>query len=173
MPNKIVPIVHSVQRRIKASYGALYSKRTNFVLTSMNARGNMLILGARDSFVNRVVEYTDNKLNYHLVDKHKPDIEKPNFTYSYSDLNESIPFFNNYFDCIIADQLIEHLSRPDSLIREIKRVGKKDCTVVIGSENLAAWHNIIALIFGLHPFSDHYSEYIRIGNPLSIHNKKL
>ena len=173
MSNKIVQIVHSAYRGIKTSYSALYRRRTDFVLSSINAQENILILGARDSFVNRVVEYTGNKLNYYLVDKQKPNIEKSNFIYDYSDLNEGIPYSNSHFDCIIADQLIEHLSRPDSLIREIKRVGKKDCIVIIGSENLAAWHNIFALILGFHPFSDHYSERIRIGNPLSIHHNEL
>lgn len=173
MGNKMISAIHSAYSRIKASYGDLYTNRTNFVLSSIKSLENLLILGARDSFVNKIVEYTGNRLNYHLVDKQKPEIVKSNFIYSYSDLNESIPFSNNYFDCIIADQLIEHLSRPDILLREIKRVGKKECTVILGSENLAAWHNIIALILGFHPFSDHYSEYIKIGNPLSVHHKKV
>ncbi|RJP80987.1 MAG: methyltransferase domain-containing protein [Desulfobacteraceae bacterium] len=169
----IISIVHSMYKHFKKSYSAMYRQRTNFVLENIKSQENILILGARDSFVKSIVEYTDNKLNYYLVDKHPPVLKKLNFTFSFSDLNECIPFSDNLFDCIISDQLIEHLSRPDSLLKEIKRVGKKDCTIIIGSENLSAWHNIIALIFTLHPFSDHYSEHIRVGNPFSIHHKQV
>ena len=168
--NMILSNIHSCYRGIQRGYPNIYSKRTQFLFENIKSNSNILILGARDNFIQRIVGHTNNKLTYYLVDKNPPESTKTNFVYSDSDLNENIPFPDNYFECIVSDQLIEHLSKPDCLIKEIKRVGKKGCTVIIGSENLAAWHNIIALILTLHPFSDHYSEHIRIGNPLSIHN---
>lgn len=168
----IVPIVHSIYSHIKQSYASMYKRRTEFILNNIKAGENILILGARDTFLDRVVEKTENKSHYILIDKKKSEKNNSNVTFKNADLNKSIPLSDNSVDCVISDQLIEHLSKPDSLLKEIMRVGKKDCTVIIGSENLAAWHNIFALILGLHPFSDHYSEYIRVGNPLSIHHKK-
>jgi SAM-dependent methyltransferase len=165
-------ISHRFYRIVKKSYGALYAERTGFVLNHIKAEENILILGARESFVRRIVEHTHNALQYHLVDKHPSDLEKKNFIYKFSDLNESIPFPDKYFDCIVSDQLIEHLYQPDSFVTEMKRVVKIGGTIIIGSENLAAWHNIFALVLGFHPFSDHYSTRIRIGNPLSVHYKE-
>ncbi len=173
MKINVISIIHSMYRKVKNFYRGNYKRRTDFVLKNITIQTNILILGARDSFVKRVVEHTGNKLDYYLVDKHQPGITESNFTYNYSDLNHSIPYPNNFFDCVIADQLIEHLTSPDTLLKEIMRVGKKNCIVIIGSENLAAWHNIIALIIGFHPFSDHYSEHIRVGNPISVHHKQI
>ena len=51
-------------------------------------------------------------------------------------------------------------------------MARSGAVFILGSENLAAWHNIFALCISFHPFSDHYSEYIRVGNPLSVHNKE-
>lgn len=168
----MVSLVHLAYKYIKKNYRSIYQRRTNFVLENILSKKNILILGARDSFIKRIVEYSNNQLKYYLVDKHAPEFKDTNFIFSNSDLNESIPYPDNHFDCIVSDQLIEHLYRPDSLINEIKRVGRKDSIIIIGSENLSAWHNIIALICTLHPFSDHYSEKIRIGNPLSIHYRQ-
>ena len=165
-------VIHNAYHKIRKLYGFIYRKRTDFVINNIDARENILILGAREAFIKRVIDRKGNTLNYYLVDKFPCQIEGTDFRYEYSDLNESIPYPDNQFDCIVSDQLIEHLSQPDKLITEIKRVGKKDCTVIIGSENLAAWHNIIALALTLHPFSDHYSAHVRIGNPLSIHHRK-
>lgn len=167
-----IEIVHGIYQKIKKRYGKIYRNRSNFVINSITANENILILGARESFIKRIIEHTSNKLTYYLVDKFPSEIEGTDFKFEYADLNERIPYPDNHFDCIVSDQLIEHLMQPDTFIKEIKRVGKNDCTTIIGSENLAAWHNILALVLTLHPFSDHYSANVRIGNPLSIHHKE-
>ena len=170
--NFIVEIVHNIYQKIRKKYGTIYRKRSNFVINNIVAKENILILGARENFTRRIIEHTDNKLSYYLVDKFPFEIEGTDFKFEYADLNEQIPYPDNYFECIVSDQLIEHLAQPDTFIKEIKRVANKNCTIIIGSENLAAWHNIFALMLTLHPFSDHYSANVRIGNPFSIHHKE-
>ena len=170
--NYFVKIIHRLYHKIREGYSVLYGNRSGFVINSIRAQKNILILGAREAFIKRIIEHTDNKLTYYLVDKHPCAIDKSKLIFEYSDLNESIPYPDNHFDCIVSDQLIEHLSQPDIFIKEITRVCKNDGTIIVGSENLAAWHNIFALILTLHPFSDHYSAEIRVGNPLSIHHKE-
>ncbi len=168
----LVSTIRSIHRRLRRNYGSLYSRRTDYVLTNIKAKNNILILGARGSFVSRIFDYTGGKLSYFLVDKQPPHQENENLKYVECDLNTEIPLENDFFDCVVADQIIEHLYQPDLFLREIHRVAKNDGTVIIGSENLASWHNILALAFTLHPFSDHYSTQVRIGNPFSVHNKE-
>jgi SAM-dependent methyltransferase len=170
--NFLIQTVHNIYQKIRKKYGNIYKKRSGFVINNIVAKENILILGARENFIRRIVEHTDNKLSYYLVDKFPFEIEGTDFKFEYADLNERIPYPDNYFECIVSDQLIEHLSQPDTFIKEIKRVANKNCTIIMGSENLAAWHNIFALMLTLHPFSDHYSANVRIGNPLSIHHKE-
>jgi ubiquinone/menaquinone biosynthesis C-methylase UbiE len=168
----MIPLIHAIYRNIRKSYGTIYKRRSAFVLRSIKCEKKLLILGARENFTRRIVKSTNNNLNYYLVDINPIYLKRPNFEYCYSDLNKKIPFSDDYCDCVVTDQLIEHLYKPDTLIKEIVRVCKNGSTVIIGSENLAAWHNIFALILTLHPFSDHYSEYIKVGNPFSIHHRE-
>jgi len=66
-----------------------------------------------------------------------------------------LPYENNYFDCILAGELIEHLFDPDHFLTEVYRVIKKNGSLVITTPNLASWHNRIAILLGYQP---HYSE---------------
>ena len=60
---------------------------------------------------------------------------------------------SNYFDVVVAYHVIEHLVNVRLFASEIHRVLKKGGYVLIGTPNLASWHNVFALILGLQPFS--------------------
>jgi len=70
-----------------------------------------------------------------------------------SDLNQKFPYSNNFFDVIIANHVIEHLINVKLFVSEINRVLKKGGYAIIGTPNLASWHNVFALLLGLQPFS--------------------
>lgn len=70
-----------------------------------------------------------------------------------NNLNEKLPYKNDFFDVVIAYHVIEHLVNVRLFIAEIYRVLKKNGYVIIGTPNLASWHNIFALLIGLQPFS--------------------
>ena len=70
-----------------------------------------------------------------------------------SDLNKRFEYPSNYFDVVIAYHVIEHLVNVRLFVSEIHRVLKKEGYVLIGTPNLASWHNVFALLLGLQPFS--------------------
>ncbi len=70
-----------------------------------------------------------------------------------SNLNKKLPFPDNFFDVVIAYHVIEHLVDVKGFASEIHRVLKKGGYIIIGTPNLASWHNIFALLVGLQPFS--------------------
>jgi len=70
-----------------------------------------------------------------------------------ADLNQPLPLRSATFDVVTVMDVIEHLSRADTFVGEIYRVLKPGGYAVIATPNLAAWHNIFALILGLQPFS--------------------
>lgn len=80
-----------------------------------------------------------------------------------SNLNNKLPYKDNTFDVIIANQLIEHLSNTDGFIREIKRTLKPSGYAIISTNNLSSWHNIVALLLGKQPFPSDVSNYTHIG----------
>jgi len=91
-----------------------------------------------------------------------------------TDLNKTLPFKNNSFDVIHANQVIEHLFDTSMFLSELYRITKKNGYVIISTENLASWHNIFSLFFGYQPFSltNISSKYFGIGNPLAPHYMK-
>jgi ubiquinone/menaquinone biosynthesis C-methylase UbiE len=83
---------------------------------------------------------------------------------SKGDLNKKIPFSDNTFDIITAIEVIEHIYDTDAFVHELKRVCKKNGYIFVGTENLAAWHNIFALLLGFQPSAGpHVSAYFPVG----------
>lgn len=70
-----------------------------------------------------------------------------------ADLNRPLPLCSAAFDVVTVMDVIEHLSRVDSFVAEVYRVLKPGGYAVIATPNLAAWHNVFALVLGLQPFS--------------------
>ena len=70
-----------------------------------------------------------------------------------ADLNQELPLRSSTFDVVTVMDVIEHLTGTQTFIREVYRVLKPGGYVIITTPNLAAWHNVFALILGLQPFS--------------------
>lgn len=87
-----------------------------------------------------------------------------------ADLNQRLQLEDNSFDVITANQVIEHLINCDIFVEEIHRILKPSGYAVVSTENLSAWHNILALLLGYRPFSVQYSTKMNVGNPLSPHH---
>jgi len=81
-----------------------------------------------------------------------------------ADLNQSIPLEDGSIDIIHAGDVIEHLNNTDLFIKEIKRLLSPVGFAVISTPNLASWHNVLALCFGLQPFTAMVSDEMLISN---------
>lgn len=83
-------------------------------------------------------------------------------------IENGLPLKSNFFDLVIANQIIEHVLDVDQLIKEIKRVLKPNGYLLVSTENLSSWHNLTALFLGWQAFSQHISYLKNIGNPLRM-----
>ena len=81
------------------------------------------------------------------------------------DVEQRIDFFDNYFDIVIAAEIIEHLYDTDYFLQEITRVAKDNGYLFLSTPNLASLKNRIRLLAGKYP---RHSEY-RLGPGLSGH----
>jgi len=92
----------------------------------------------------------------------------------FSDLNQPLPFPDASFDLIFSNFAIEHLFNVDNFIKEIKRILKVGGCAIVGTENLASTHNLLALVLGMQPFpmSIALSSHFRVGNSLQDNNLK-
>src|SRR5215207_4295714 len=64
----------------------------------------------------------------------------PNVCYQSVSLSE-LPYSESYFDAVIAFGVAEHLEHPADLVREVKRVLKKDGVLVISASDKLAYRN--------------------------------
>jgi len=88
-----------------------------------------------------------------------------------SDLSESLPFEDETFDLVTANQVIEHVPSVDRFMSEIFRVLRPGGKAIISTENGSSWINIGASIMGWQQFSltNMSSKGAGVGNPLALH----
>ncbi|MBN3037059.1 MAG: methyltransferase domain-containing protein [Candidatus Diapherotrites archaeon] len=76
-----------------------------------------------------------------LENRFPQDIE-----YKRADLNEGIPYPDNYFDVVTCVELVEHLEDPWHLLTECNRVLKKGGAIVITTPNIINFYSRIAFL---------------------------
>lgn len=88
-----------------------------------------------------------------------------------SDLNESIPLEDGYADAAVANQIIEHTRDSDRFLSEVCRILKPGGLLVLSTENISSWHNVVALVMGWQPFSLTNISTLAagVGNPVALH----
>ena len=67
------------------------------------------------------------------------------------DCEKGLPFPNNYFDAVYAAELIEHIYDTEHLLKEARRVLKKNGVLILTTPNIASLTSRIRLLFGLYP----------------------
>lgn len=119
-------------------------------------------------------KYLKNVENYQLYAfDHFDSIDDKSVRYKKLDLeNGSFPYKKNFFDIIIAGQVIEHILNKDYLIEESYRTLKKRGLFICATENIASFDNIISLILGQEPISQHTGSKYNTQSFLSPHFMK-
>ena len=79
------------------------------------------------------------------------------------------PFNDNFFDIVYSNQVIEHILNKDNYISECNRVLKNGGLFIISTENISSLDNIVSLICGQEPLSQHTSSKYMTGSFLSPH----
>lgn len=69
------------------------------------------------------------------------------------DLNGKIPLKPATADVVVANHVIEHLYNVGGFLGELYRILKPGGYLVLGTPNLASWHNLFALLIGRQPYS--------------------
>lgn len=101
------------------------------------------------------------KIRFYAVDC-VDKFELKNIPFNIVDLNyQKLPFPNDYFDVILAFEVIEHLIVPENLVKESYRILKPKGVFVLSVPNLRWWRNIL-LLLGYQPYnvgSGYFREY--------------
>jgi ubiquinone/menaquinone biosynthesis C-methylase UbiE len=86
-----------------------------------------------------------------------------------SDLNSEWNLESGKFDLILSSQNIEHMHNTRLYLEECYRCLKPGGRVIILTENLSSWVNVLSLALGWQPFSTTCINGYNLGNPLTWH----
>jgi SAM-dependent methyltransferase len=118
-------------------------------------------LGSAKDLVNirqRCAEaYPDLKLHLYGFECYPPNVEtarKEGIAVFPGNVEaDTFPFEDQFFDIVLANQIIEHTKEVFWIYSEVSRVLKPGGYVLTGVPNLASFHNRAALLFGIQPTS--------------------
>jgi 2-polyprenyl-3-methyl-5-hydroxy-6-metoxy-1,4-benzoquinol methylase len=68
-----------------------------------------------------------------------------------ADASEVLPFKDNTFDVVVAAEIIEHVFNIENFLIEIRRILKKEGSLVLSTPNLASFGRRLYLLFGRNP----------------------
>jgi SAM-dependent methyltransferase len=132
--------------------------------------GRLLDIGAHEGgFTVAIAERlgTGDVHAVELIPAHAEVARRLGFDVVETDADQGLPFGDESFDVVTANQVIEHVRRTDVMLSEIRRVMRPDAVAVIGTNNMASWHNVISLAAGWQPPPQHVSDEVIVGNPLN------
>jgi ubiquinone/menaquinone biosynthesis C-methylase UbiE len=103
--------------------------REQFVLESLS--GKILDVGFIACTLHETIRKSVPAKNIFGLDI-EPVPQNPNYKQGSA---EKMPFENNFFDSLLAGELIEHLKKPELFVREANRVLKKNGVLVLTTPN--------------------------------------
>lgn len=77
--------------------------------------------------------------------------------------SDRFPLPDESVDLATALEVIEHLSNPDNMLREVRRVLRTGGHLLITTPNLASWVNRLLLLFGYQPYNCEVSTEVLAG----------
>jgi len=142
------------------------------ILSALEPRAGvrLLDLGTDDGkFTVRVAERLGaaSVSGVELIEEHAAVARGRGIDVRRADLDQGLPFDDGAFDVVHANQVIEHVRRTDTFLRETRRVLAPGGLACISTNNLSSWHNVFCLALGLQPMPMHVSDETILGNPLN------
>lgn len=123
-----------------ARYPALAEAITKYMAEPENTseKQRLLDVGVGHGRVFRYVQAKGvaDRIEWHGIDirrlPHEEVAGSKHYRIELANVEEGLPYDDNFFDVIVAEQILEHLYRPDLAVAEIYRVAKPNALIIIG-----------------------------------------
>jgi methionine biosynthesis protein MetW len=163
----------SVRERV---FRATEDENRRVILETMPPRpgARMLDLGCGDGLWTRELARRIGATDVHGVEiqeRRAAEARERGIDAVVADLSEPLDVYEDAsFDVVHSNQVIEHIRDTDGFMREIRRLLRPDGYVLLSTNNLASWHNIVSLTFGWQPMPCNVSDVVKVGNPLDAYD---
>lgn len=111
---------------------------------------------------------TDDLHGFELLEESAAQARERGIETKVGSLAEPLPYADGEFDVVHSNQVIEHLANTDLFLSEIRRILASDGYLVISTNNVASWHNVVSLALGWQPPPMHISDELITGNPANF-----
>jgi len=126
--------------------------RIGIVLSLIGKKKRVLDVGCYDGTISKLIMNNDNEV--YGVDVSSKGVElakQKGIKAIVHDVEESLPFPENFFDVVFIGEVIEHVFDTDRFLEEIKRALKVKGYLIITTPNLASLGRRILLLIGKNP----------------------
>ena len=110
--------------------------------------------GHQFDFINKFIELSEK--NYFGIEWNQQYVlqaKEKGFQIDRGDLNQNLPFEDNFFQCVFGLSVLEHLLNGCHFLKEAHRILKPNGRLILITPNLSAWFNVLLLVFGRMPSS--------------------
>lgn len=148
---RIIELVYQEHHQVQERYGFVFGEkiRANLITNLVGKGKRVLDLGCRDGSLTRFYCSTNQVIGLDIdINALKKCKEILNLNVLLCDLNEGLPFKDNYFEVVVAGELLEHLPFPWMLLREIYRVLKDEGILVGSVPNAYHWRKRVKFLLG-------------------------
>jgi methionine biosynthesis protein MetW len=132
-------------------------KLINIVKEFTSKGGKLLDIGCADgrlTFEFKKAIQADEVYGIDVVENYlKASLEKGIKINKVNVNEDKFPFSDNYFDTVIASEIIEHCIVPENLLREVYRVLKPEGYFILSTPNLASYFDRFMLLIGSQPLA--------------------
>lgn len=130
-----------------------HNKRLNLIGEMLKGfKGDILDLGCHGGMITGAISRFAKTSNVYGLDISENAIryarkKYPHIKFKVYDLNKNIPCLDKVFDLITCFDVLEHIINPTALVEEIKRVLKKDGSVIVEIPNETLLFKFIWLVW--------------------------
>ncbi len=172
--------IFSDEKRIK-EHKILFKTKNKMLISMINKQHKKILdVGCGDGFLGKLIKEKFNSEVHGLDISNKAlKTAKKNgiITKKFNLEGKKWPYKNNFFDVVIAGDIIEHLYDTEKFVQEAYRVLKKGGIFLVSTPNINCYYNRLLVLFGkmpiwieaapnliFTPFSDRFEEIYNTGH---------
>lgn len=126
--------------------------RIEIICSLIGTGKRVLDIGCYDGTISAFIKETGNDVyGIDISEKAIEFAKQKGIKAEVADVENGLPFPNNFLDVVVAGEVIEHILNVDFLMEEIKRVLKTHGFVIITTPNIASLGRRILLLIGKNP----------------------
>jgi 2-polyprenyl-3-methyl-5-hydroxy-6-metoxy-1,4-benzoquinol methylase len=146
----------------KVSTGGYYNEKKEFYMeyleTLKGKNRNILDIACNDGELTQNYKKYGSVLGIDINKSAVVECKKKGIPCLWSTIEELPQKYNNYFDIIIAGDIIEHIFNTDDFLRNIHKRLKKGGTLLLTTANVASLGRRIMFLFGKNPYLEYSTE---------------